>query len=821
MPWFAKQKLTAAVPFPLQGFGGGIVIEYDTVGSDGYIAVIGRCAATVIPESGAAFVFTKPAGTWGEVCHLHASDPHGNDSFGFAIAANAGGAAANTIIVGASTHSSTGMVPSDNTGAVYVFLYTGGLWTFSQKLVASDAAPGAFFGRSLAFNGVELFIGADGADGSGAVYAFERPWGGGPFAQVQKLVASDATAGDGFGSSITYKNNLIIGASGCDANAGALYYFYRPVWPGPWLEAQILVASDRVPNDQLGTFYGLDDASDIIIAGAQGSNGYTGAAYIFRSLGGSPLVWVEEQKLIAPGPPLVNSSFGASVAFYGGGSNPTAFVGTFNDGTGGKANAVYRYTYNAGDGWTYSKTFTVTPPDLGSYFGCPIALSVPWSGPTIELLIGAMVSSNNGAVYSFAQEARGLVFHFERDGGGVWNEIETIAPSDGYEGDKFGRAVDVDGPLLIAGATTSTYPFSANDAPTVTDKVPVPWATNQPLVSPISFKLTDTDGNLSEFWTEIYVAGVDIYNHETAAPGWTIIRTPIANGFQYDVIGPDFNYGDIVSVEVYGVDIFGAEVDESWSFTITMTGWVPAPWPPGPWPPPPVLPVGPWPPGPFPGPGCHPLENPSFEDPGVQTGEAAYWTQGYHDTGQDVALFYYDPDTGEQLPHEGFEGFWSIGALWPYNNHAQSSFADADLTAALFEFGSAEHDHENFETSWKEPKAGLLWNHQSIWSFDLSGFSRAAFDGAIDTEEDFEHYWGISPYCQASQYTFVITNFAQCAFDTGVDTEEDFENAWGSAPYNEASVYTFVIGNFTQASFDTGTDTEEDFEHTWPTTLPV
>lgn len=241
-------------------------------------------------------------------------------------------------------------------------------------------------------------------------------------------------------------------------------------------------------------------------------------------------------------------------------------------------------------------------------------------------------------------------------------------------------------------------------------------------------------------------------------------------------------------------------------------------WPIGPWSPPPApLPPGPWPPAPIPpGPGEHPLDNTSFENAGVNLGEADYWTQGYHETGQQVALFQYST-LGETTPYEDFEGFWGN---WPYNNNALACFVfDIGLVAALFESG--HHDHENFETSWKEPKAGALWNHQSIWSFDLSGFSHAIFDSGIDAEEDFEHTWGSSPYCQASVYTFVIANFTQAAFDTGTDTKEDFENTWGSTPYNQASWYVYNAANFTKAMFDTGVDDEEDFEHSWITVLPV
>ncbi len=63
-------------------------------------------------------------------------------------------------------------------GAVYVAERTAGLWRRTARLEASDAAPGDWFGYSVAIEGDVAVIGALDADApavdSGAAYVFER-----------------------------------------------------------------------------------------------------------------------------------------------------------------------------------------------------------------------------------------------------------------------------------------------------------------------------------------------------------------------------------------------------------------------------------------------------------------------------------------------------------------------------------------------------------------------------------------------------------------------------------------------------------------------
>ncbi|MBC8171144.1 MAG: hypothetical protein H7X77_05715, partial [Anaerolineae bacterium] len=83
-------------------------------------------------------------------------------------------------------------------GAVYVFTLSGTTWTEQQKLVASDAANGDYFGFSVAISGGTAVIGALFKNGHGEAYIFTRS--GMIWAEQSKLLPGNGE-GD-FGASV-------------------------------------------------------------------------------------------------------------------------------------------------------------------------------------------------------------------------------------------------------------------------------------------------------------------------------------------------------------------------------------------------------------------------------------------------------------------------------------------------------------------------------------------------------------------------------------------------------------------------------------------
>src|SRR4029450_10764016 len=92
-----------------------------------------------------------------------------------------------------------------NQGAAYVFVRTGEAWTFQQKLTAEDGAAGDEFGRSVAISGNKIVIAAYfddiGANADqGSAYVFVRT--GAVWSFQQKLTAQDGAAGGEVGVSL-------------------------------------------------------------------------------------------------------------------------------------------------------------------------------------------------------------------------------------------------------------------------------------------------------------------------------------------------------------------------------------------------------------------------------------------------------------------------------------------------------------------------------------------------------------------------------------------------------------------------------------------
>jgi hypothetical protein len=111
---------------------------------------------------------------------------------------------------------------ANEAGAAYVFERDStGVWVEVQKLLASDATAEDQAGTSVAISDDRVIVGAVGDDTSGghagAAYLYERD-AVGIWSEVQKLLASDGEAGDNFGVSVTISGNrAIVGARGDDA----------------------------------------------------------------------------------------------------------------------------------------------------------------------------------------------------------------------------------------------------------------------------------------------------------------------------------------------------------------------------------------------------------------------------------------------------------------------------------------------------------------------------------------------------------------------------------------------------------------------------
>jgi len=167
---------------------------------------------------------------------------------------------------------------------VYVYTESGGTWTQTQRLTASDGAANDSFGMGLAFDGTTLIVGATSNDGIGAAYVFTES--GGTWSEVQKLVPDDGASGDYFGNAISISGSrALIGAdiATIDGNTsrGAVYLFTATA--GGWVQSHKFIASDGATDDFFGAALALDGNTALISTPHPiiDGNAWQGAAYFF------------------------------------------------------------------------------------------------------------------------------------------------------------------------------------------------------------------------------------------------------------------------------------------------------------------------------------------------------------------------------------------------------------------------------------------------------------------------------------------------------------------------------------------------------------
>lgn len=322
--------------------------------------------------AGCVFVYVKINGIWQLETRLFASDYALNDIFGRSISINATG---DTIVVGAYFED-----PGNTTdaGSVYVFTRTGTTWTQQAKLVANDKTADDLFGSSVSINpsGDMLAIGCPrtkiSGTSRGSVYIFTRS--GSTWTQEAKLMSSDLTVGQDFGSFVkldNLANRLYIGAVGDYSSNGAVYIFTRS--GSVWTEEVKLISPDRTSeDDHFGENIVVNYNSDIIAIGSPFFQGRMGAVYIYSRIG---TTWTYEAKLTKPVTDSASNNpyIGQSLSMNENGD--VLIVGAQNintDITG--VGAVYIFT-RSGTTWTQEARLIASDRVQNDRFGRAVVLN--------------------------------------------------------------------------------------------------------------------------------------------------------------------------------------------------------------------------------------------------------------------------------------------------------------------------------------------------------------------------------------------------------------------------------------------------------------
>ncbi len=320
------------------------------------------------------------------------------------------------------------------------------LYAQVAKLIASDAAGFDYFGIRVAISGDTAVIGAyqdDHAGGTdaGAAYVFVR--NGANWIQQAKLTASDAAAGDRFGNSVAiFGDTAIIGAYRDDhaggEDAGAAYVFVRS--GTVWSEQAKLIGADAAAGDEFGGSVALD--GDTAIIGAWGDDhagGFNaGSAYVFVRSG---TAWTQQAQLVAADA-ATEDYFGFSVAL----SADTAVIGAILDDHTSTTDAGSAYVFvRSGANWSQQAKLIAQSPGDGFQFGRSAAIS----GDTV--IVGSPFHDVGGVPDA------GLAVAFVRSGT-VWTQQAQFSVPDAAANTWLGMGVAISGERAIIGAQNGNAP---------------------------------------------------------------------------------------------------------------------------------------------------------------------------------------------------------------------------------------------------------------------------------------------------------------------------------------------------------------------------
>jgi len=327
-------------------------------------------------NSGAAYAFQRQAdGVWDGGTQLLPADGSANDLYGSSVAIDLPYA-----VVGAPEDHR----PVPEAGSVYLFeLGPGGVWAEIAKLVASDADLLDHFGTSVSIAGRTVAVGAplddDFGPSSGSVYLFEQD-DRGAWPEIAKRAASDGDTGELFGESIALGDSwLAVGAASDDAVddfSGSVYLFARA--EDRWIETQKLIPEDAAFLDLFGTSVALSGGRLAVGAiGDDADNRFSGSAYVFELSEGR---WLESTEVVS-GSGASGDEFGRSVAL----SSKALVVGAGRDDALG---------FDSGSASVFERV--VVAPEIFIDGACP--------GP-IE--IGARGMTPRGTIVLFGSESEG------------------------------------------------------------------------------------------------------------------------------------------------------------------------------------------------------------------------------------------------------------------------------------------------------------------------------------------------------------------------------------------------------------------------------
>lgn len=282
--WTQKQKIVASDRQSGDYFGSSLSMFGDFLAVSAHLEDDDMNGANTKAQAGSVYIFKRDnQDVWTEIAKVTPSDRGIGDEFGISVSLNN-----IRLLVGAhlEDHNFSGSSTRKDAGAAYVFRRDiNDNFIQEQKLIASDRAPYDGFGFAVDIFNDQIIIGAYEEDedasggntqsGAGSAYIYEKD-AQNVWTEKQKIIGTDRTPDDHFGSSVAIENNhCVVGAYQEDydenglvlkGDAGAAFVFNLDA-NNTWVLMDKIAAFDRDTFDNFG--WAVDINGTNVLVGAE------------------------------------------------------------------------------------------------------------------------------------------------------------------------------------------------------------------------------------------------------------------------------------------------------------------------------------------------------------------------------------------------------------------------------------------------------------------------------------------------------------------------------------------------------------------------
>lgn len=287
----------------------------NSIDSDGQRLIVGAPTDDgVVQDSGAAYIYVRDESSWVLEAKLKPDQPSSFSSFGFDVAI-----LGDIAIVGSPQDNQGGSLA----GAAYVFRRTGGAWLQEARLMASQPTPGQRFGTSVAATAGRAYIGTPTSTG-GSVTVF-RHEASSParetWVEESVIMAPEHFADRPFFGRVFAVNEdrLVVGHPDSSSNSDAGYAHIYLRSGQSWSHETSIASVSSSSDDLFGYAVAFD--GDRLLVGAPAGNcplDTGGLVFGFRRIpaSGIPGEWIQETIVSVPNI-SGHAYFGSSIVVKG------------------------------------------------------------------------------------------------------------------------------------------------------------------------------------------------------------------------------------------------------------------------------------------------------------------------------------------------------------------------------------------------------------------------------------------------------------------------------------------------------------------------